>query len=272
MYSTFSLSKHLVSVLVLAVVAIQVLLMRTVSSMNMTNAYLNHKCLVSQGKYKPGSLQEKDFNHIIKTLSNESYAFRTGYTMMGFGDEPDMVSVTYQCRGDSYGNKCRSCFATAQSELRKRCPRDKGAIIWYDHCLVYFSSFDTTGQINYDDGFCLTSAKNVSGDRNSFEETFLTLIGDLTKVAVTKKQKNIKSYDKPALYAAGEKRIGKNKMYVMVQCRLDLTVKGCKECLSHMVVHYQDCYKNKQGARVFGGSCSFRFELYPFVNPKTSPN
>ncbi|XP_010466459.1 PREDICTED: cysteine-rich repeat secretory protein 18-like [Camelina sativa] len=272
MYSSSSLSKRLFLVTILAVVATQLFLMRTVSSLNMTNAYLHHKCLVSQGKYKPGSLHDINYNKIIKSLSNDTYAFRTGYSMTALGEQSDLASVTFQCRGDSYGNKCRSCFATAQSELRKKCPRDKGAIIWYDQCFVEFSSFDTTGQINYDDGFCMTSAKNVSGDRISFEKTFLVLVGEMTQVAVTKKQKIIKNYDKPAMYAAGEKRLGKKKLYVMVQCMVDLNEKGCRECLSHMVVHYQDCYRDKQGARVFGGSCSFRFELYPFVNPKTSPN
>ncbi|KAG7578210.1 Gnk2-homologous domain [Arabidopsis thaliana x Arabidopsis arenosa] len=234
MYSSSSISKRLVLVPIMVVMATQLLLMRTVSSLNMTNAYLHHKCLVS-------------------------------YSMMAFGDEPGMVSVTFLCRGDSFGPKCRSCFATAQSELRKRCPRDKGGIIWYDHCLVEFSSSDTTGQINYDDGFCMPSAKNVSGDRISFEKSLLVLISDLTRIAVTKKQR-------PPLYAAGEKRLGKKKLYVMVQCMLDLSEKGCEECMSHNVVHYQDCYKQKQGARVLGRSCNFRFELYPFVDPKSSPN
>ena len=117
MYYSSSISKRLVLVPVLVVVATQLLLTRTISSLNMTNAYLHHKCLVSQGKIKPGSLDEKDFNAIIKSLSKDSYAFRTGYSMMAFGDEPNMVSVTFQCRGDSYGDKCRSCFATAQSEV-----------------------------------------------------------------------------------------------------------------------------------------------------------
>lgn len=158
------------------------------------------------------------------------------------------------------------------SQLRKRCPRDKGGIIWYDQCLVEFSSLDTTGQINYDDGFCLPSGKKASGDHEAWVKTFLILVGNLTNVAVTKRNKIIKDFDRPALYAAGEKRFGNKKLYLMVQCMLDLSAKGCETCMSYNVLHYQKCYENKQGARVFGKSCNFRFELYPFVNPKTSPN
>lgn len=83
MYSSSSISKSLVLVPILVVMATQLLLMRTVSSLNMTNAYLHHKCLVSQGKYKPGSLDEKNFNAIIKSLSNDTDAFRAGYSNDG---------------------------------------------------------------------------------------------------------------------------------------------------------------------------------------------
>ncbi|CAL9221817.1 unnamed protein product [Arabidopsis halleri] len=186
MYSSSSISKRLVLVHILVVMATQLLLMRTVSSLNMTNAYLHHKCLVSQVWTR-------------KTLMLSSKACR-------------MIRMLFHdgLRGDSYGPKCRSCFATAQSELRKRCPRDKGGIIWYDHCLVEFSSSDTTGQINYDDGFCMPSAKNVSGDRISFEKSLLVFISDVTRIAVTKKQKSIEKFDKPALYAAGEEKVVRN--------------------------------------------------------------
>ena len=160
------------------------------------------------------------------------------------------------------------CYGKCTWQLRKRCPRDKGAIIWYDHCLVEFSSSDTTGQINYDDGFCMPSAKNVSGDRISFELSVLALISNLTRIAVTKKQKIIKNWDKPALFAAGKERLGTKKLYVMVQCMLDLSDKGCEECMSYNVVHYQNCHKHKQGARVMGRSCNFRYEIYPFINSK----
>lgn len=131
-----------------------------------------------------------------------------------------------------------------------------------------FSSFDTTGQINYDDNFCIPSAKNVTGDSTSFEEG-LFLLSNLTQLATTKRDKNIKGVNRPVLYAAGEKRFGKKNMYAMVQCTKDLTVKGCNECITYYMVHFQECWKRKQGVRVLSRSCNFRYELYPFINPKS---
>ncbi|CAH8261371.1 unnamed protein product [Arabidopsis lyrata] len=271
MYSSSSVSKGFVLYAIVVVVTTQLMLVRSVSSLNLTNSYLQHKCLVSLGKYKPGSDYEKSLDDIIQSFSNEdknSYGYRAGFSMSAYGKEPDMVAITYQCRIDSRGPKCQSCVVTAGYELlRKRCPRDKGAIIWYDQCLVEFSSSDTSGQINYDDNFCMPSAKNLIGNSIPLEER-LHLLNNLTKMAVTKIDKNIEGIKKPVLYAAGEKRLGTKNLYGMVQCSADLSVQGCNECMLYYIVHFQKCWKSKQGVRVLSRNCNFRYELYPFINPK----
>jgi len=132
---------------------------------------------------------------------------------------------------------------------------------------VEFSSLDTSGQINYDDNFCMPSAKNLIGNSISLEER-LHLLNNLTKIAVTKIDKNIEGIKKPVLYAAGEKRLGTKSLYGMVQCSADLSVQGCNECMLYYIVHFQECWESKQGVRVLSRSCNFRYELYPFINPK----
>ncbi|EOA31878.1 hypothetical protein CARUB_v10015105mg [Capsella rubella] len=272
MHSSYYVSKRLILFPILVVAATQLLLLRSVSSLNLTNAYLQHKCLISQRKYKRGSDYEKALKDIVESYSvkpKDSYGFRTGFGQTAYGKEPHIVASTFQCRIDSRGPKCASCVATASSELlRKRCPRNKGALIWYDQCLVEFSSFDTMGRINYDDNFCLPSAKNMSGDSISFEDRVF-LLSNLTTLAVTKIDDKIEGIKKPVLYAAGEKRIGRKNLYAMVQCSADLSDRGCDACLTHYMMHFQECWKHKQGVRVLSRSCSFRYELYPFINPKS---
>lgn len=112
MYSSFSLSKHLVLVHILA---IQLSLIRSVSSVNMTNTYLHHKCIVSQGKYQPGSTYERNLNELINSFFKGN--FRSGFRQMGLGKGFNSVTLMYQCRGDAYGHKCRSCYATALSTV-----------------------------------------------------------------------------------------------------------------------------------------------------------
>ncbi|KFK22763.1 hypothetical protein AALP_AAs67340U000100, partial [Arabis alpina] len=101
MCTSYSLSKHLVFVHILALQ----LFTRSVSSLNFTNAYLNHKCLVKEGKYQPGSKFEKKFNDIIESVSTQ------------LGDHiaisNNSVTIIFQCRYDISDSKCRYCYATA---------------------------------------------------------------------------------------------------------------------------------------------------------------
>lgn len=122
MYSSFSVLKRLILVPILVMVA-QVLLMRSVSSLNMNNAYVDHKCSANQGEYKPGSHYKKVLDSGIQELSKDKEAFRGGFVYMDHTDikevrfEPERVYITFQCRGDIYGPQCRSCFATARPEV-----------------------------------------------------------------------------------------------------------------------------------------------------------
>ncbi|ESQ47681.1 hypothetical protein EUTSA_v10021912mg, partial [Eutrema salsugineum] len=154
-------------------------------------------------------------------------------------------------------SQCRSCYFTTLSELRRRCPRYKGGIIWYDQCLLEISTVKTFGRIDYDNNFCMSNAKrfSVQGYTNT---KWQALISNLTTIAINEKNPS-------PVYAAGERRIGRDKVYGMVQCTQDISAKGCVECLTHNMVHLQDCLFYKRGARVIGRSCNFRYEFYPFV-------
>ncbi|KFK40537.1 hypothetical protein AALP_AA2G008600 [Arabis alpina] len=263
MYSLLSISKHLILISILAVVAVQLLLTHSVSCLNMTNAYIHHKCYITQGKYEPGSEYEEHLTSIAQTISSTKDLSK-GYVMMGFTGDGIFVSVIVQCRGDSHGPKCHSCYATALSGLRRRCPKYKGGIVWYEHCLLEFSGNDTQYQNDYDNNFCMHNPKNVSDDQvdvnNSFNRKWTILLSNLTRKAI-----KIENNDLTPLYAAGERNFGKYKIYGMVQCTLDITIKGCQECIGHNMVEFQDCLYGKRGGRVLGRSCNFRFELYPFV-------
>ncbi|VVA98983.1 unnamed protein product [Arabis nemorensis] len=108
MCTSYSLSKHLVFVHILALQ----LFTRRVSSLNLTNAYLHHKCLVSEGKYQPGSKFEKNLDKIIEIISTNKFQ-QDDQIFKSYGKAPNLVTIIFQCRGDSYGSKCLSCFATA---------------------------------------------------------------------------------------------------------------------------------------------------------------
>ncbi|KAL9829639.1 putative Gnk2-like domain-containing protein [Arabidopsis thaliana] len=248
------------SVHILAMIAIQLLLIHSVSSLNLTNAYLHHKCSNTQGKYKQGSAFEKNLNLVLSTITSIGN-FRDGFRYTEEGEDPNNVFVMFQCRGDSYWSKCPPCISTAVSGLRRRCPRNKGAIIWYDQCLLKISSVASFNKIDYENDFYLSNPKNMS-DRELFNKETSAL---LEKLANKASDRNNLDGKQLVLYAAGEKRIGTKKVSAMVQCTKDLIFTKCFECLEGILRKFPECCDGKQGGRVLGTSCNFRYELYPFL-------
>ncbi|ESQ47673.1 hypothetical protein EUTSA_v10022153mg [Eutrema salsugineum] len=256
MYSSYFQSKRLVSIHILA---IQLLLVRSVSSLNLTNAYLHHKCFLNQGNYKPGSKYEKDLNSLISHLSTGN--FPDGFEHMSNEEAPpNSVNVIIQCRGDSYGSTCRSCFATAVAELRRRCPRNKGATIWYDQCFLDIGTINSTPRkIDYQNTFSMHNPNNMKGDKESFNKKTRDFLSSL----ILKADKAEANSTNLLYYAAGEISLGANKLYAMVQCAKDIA--RCKDCLEWSIRQLSKCCDGKQGARVLGTSCNLRYEIYPFL-------
>ncbi|XP_023641853.1 putative cysteine-rich repeat secretory protein 36 isoform X2 [Capsella rubella] len=248
MHSSYFLSKYFVCFQILAIQ----IFVRYVSSLNLTNAYLHHKCLVDQGKYKPGSEYEENLNHLINHISS-TQKFPDGFTHTSHGEAPNFITIVFQCRGDSYGSRCSSCYATAVAEVI--CQRYKGGIIWYDQCFLDVSTIDTPPtMIDYENTFSMHNQKTVNEDAESFNKKTRGFLYNLILEA-----------NKPKMgsYAAGEMRLGTKKLYAMVQCALDIF--QCKVCLEWSINELSKCCQSKQGARVLGTSCSIRYELYPFL-------
>lgn len=110
----YSLSKRFL----FPILFMQFLITQSVSSLNLTNEYLNHKCL-NQGKYNYGSEYENNLNSIFHDFSTSEYA-ETGFVDASLGKTiADFVNVALQCRGDSYRSNCRTCVNTAISGVNE---------------------------------------------------------------------------------------------------------------------------------------------------------
>lgn len=105
---SFSLSK----LSVFFILVIPFLIIHSVSSLNLTNEYINHKCLFNQGKYRSGSKYEENLNRAFNVMRDNTYA-ETGFTDTDIGTSPDSVTIVSQCRGDTYGSKCHTCLDVA---------------------------------------------------------------------------------------------------------------------------------------------------------------
>ncbi|EOY19269.1 Receptor-like protein kinase-related family protein, putative [Theobroma cacao] len=158
-------------------------------------------------------------------------------------------------RGDVSTPDCQTCVVEAGNEIRKLCPSTKGAIIWYDNCLLKYSDTEFFGQIDNKNMFYLWNGRVVS-DPQSFNQKTKELLSQLANEA----------YATPKLYATRETELyGSPKLYGLTQCTRDLSSSDCKKCLDGIIGKLPSCCDGQEGGRVVGGSCNFRYEIYPFV-------
>ncbi|XP_050262317.1 cysteine-rich repeat secretory protein 38-like [Quercus robur] len=196
-------------------------------------------------------------SNLKKLLGNLYYQTPLqGFGLGSVGSYPYQTNGLALCRGDVATTDCKTCVNEASNEIHKLCPYNKGAIIWYDNCLVKYLNKDFFGQIDNQNKFYMYNLRNVS-EPTTFNEKTRKLLSLLAKEASVT----------PKLYAVGELELGESKkLYGLAQCTRDLSNSDCFKCLDGVIGELPQCCDGKEGGRVVGGSCNIRYEIYPFVN------
>ncbi|VVA38321.1 PREDICTED: cysteine-rich [Prunus dulcis] len=181
----------------------------------------------------------------------------TGFGLGSTGEGQNQANGLALCRGDVSSQDCKTCVVEASKKLGERCPSRKGAIIWYDHCLFKYSNVNFAGKVDNNNRFYMWNVQEVD-DPTPFNEKVKELLSGLS----TKASSN------PKFYATGELELSSSEtLYGLTQCTRDLSSSDCKKCLDDAISELPNCCDAKQGGRVVGGSCNFRYELYPIVDP-----
>ncbi|KAA8526474.1 hypothetical protein F0562_008323 [Nyssa sinensis] len=174
---------------------------------------LFHYCS-SSTNFTTNSPYERNLNKVMGDLYFKTPP--TGFGVSSVGQYQDRANGLALCRGDVSNADCKTCAVEASSEIRKRCPYNKGAIIWYDYCLLKYSDSDFFGKID-SQRFYMWNLRNVS-DPESFNQKTKELLNKLSEEA----------YVTPKMYASGESGLGESKkLYGLVQCTRDLSSMDC---------------------------------------------
>lgn len=180
----------------------------------------------------------------------------TGFGLASSGQPEARVHGLALCRGDVLAKDCAACVAEAGAAATKHCPNNKGAVIWYDDCYLKYSDTDFFGKIDSQNRFYMWNLRNVSENGDEFNEKTRDLMMNLAGEASESKR----------MFGSGEVEFGeKKKIYGMAQCSRDLTKNDCKKCADDAISELPLCCEGKEGGRVVGGSCSIRYEIYPFL-------
>ncbi|XP_052170904.1 cysteine-rich repeat secretory protein 38-like [Diospyros lotus] len=206
------------------------------------------------GSNSSSAIYQSNVNDLGNLLQDK--VAQTGFAVASVGNGENRANGLALCRGDTSSLPCKTCVAEASKRLRDRCPTREGAIIWYDNCLYKYSNEEFFGDIDKKHKFYMVNTEDVK-DPEVFNMKTKNLLSQLVS----------KAYVNPMLYAADEVELDESKkLYGLVQCTRDLSRSNCKKCLEDAVDELLDCCDGKEGGRVVGGSCNFRYEIYPFLN------
>ncbi|KAK7272312.1 hypothetical protein RJT34_28824 [Clitoria ternatea] len=215
---------------------------------------LFHFCSNS-GNFTAQSPYETNLKTVINSLIYKTPSTGFGVSSVGQYQNQKAYGLVL-CRGDVSASECKTCVSEATQEILNRCPYNKGGIIWYDYCMFKYLDNDFFGKIDNTNKFYMWNLRNVS-EPAAFNYKTKELLSQLAH----------KAYVDPKLYATGEVKLEKlsETLYGLTQCTRDLSSVDCKKCLDDAIEELPNCCDGKEGGRVVGGSCNFRYEIYPFV-------
>ncbi|KAJ0983351.1 hypothetical protein J5N97_011606 [Dioscorea zingiberensis] len=222
------------------------------------SAELLYQFCGSTGNYTANSTYESNLNALLPSLA--SNGSDPGFYKDTLGRVPDQVYALSLCRGDVNASVCRSCLDLARQDAIQLCPYKKAATIYYDYCFLRYSNQDFLNYTDNSDVFYIRNAQNTT-EWDPFNKIVSEQIDRTFKWA---------TYNSSRRFATGEAYFNLDypKIYALAQCTADFAGDQCYNCLSGIVSIKQNIL-GKQGGRVLGARCNFRYEIYKFYEGKS---
>ncbi|KAL1197096.1 Cysteine-rich receptor-like protein kinase 26 [Cardamine amara subsp. amara] len=93
-------------------------------------------CQNLRGNFTIDSSYEVNLKSLISSLSSLPQNENGFYNVSVGETDDDKVNSLMLCRGDVKPIDCIRCIVIAGQEIRERCPNQREANIWYDHCML----------------------------------------------------------------------------------------------------------------------------------------
>ncbi|KAI3797544.1 hypothetical protein L1987_32802 [Smallanthus sonchifolius] len=140
------------------------------------------------------------------------------------------------------------------------CPNQKGAVGYYDECLLNYSNKTISGTTG--DRIAILSNDQNASDVDRFNAALALLLNEL--------RNDVAAGGLLRKFASGN-TTGANSVtiYGLVQCTPDLSGPHCSNCLENQINTFMVQYGGKIGGRILQPICNFRYEIYRFFNGST---
>uniref|UniRef100_F6I3J4 Cysteine-rich receptor-like protein kinase 25 n=1 Tax=Vitis vinifera TaxID=29760 RepID=F6I3J4_VITVI len=219
---------------------------------------LFYSLCTENGNYEPNSTYQYNLNLLLTSLSSNAATLNgRKFHNQTAGQAPDMVYGLYLCRGDVTDAVCQNCVQTASQEILTKCPNRKEVISWYDQCMFRYSNRSIFSIM--EERPSVTGSNELEmEDPDRFDQIVNeTMVGMIEKATYNSSERD--------MFETGEAKFNAStKIYGLAQCTPDLSGSDCRRCLENIFSRIPNCCYGKQGARILGPSCNFRYEVYPF--------
>ncbi|KAL6656693.1 hypothetical protein ACP70R_004473 [Stipagrostis hirtigluma subsp. patula] len=223
---------------------------------------LGQSCGTS-GNYTANSTYQANIRSLAATLPKAASASRTLFATNKTGAVPDIVYALALCRGDTNASACASCVATAFQDAQQLCAYNMDATVFYDNCLLRFSNQDFLASPTSDgrgNALILMNTQNVSSPFKVFDAAVDVLLKAVADYAATNSSKRF------GTGVEGFQRFDRDnpRIYGLAQCTPDMAPADCRSCLGGIIQMGPKYFSGKQGGRILGLRCNYRYEQYPF--------
>ncbi|XP_050366620.1 cysteine-rich receptor-like protein kinase 10 [Argentina anserina] len=211
------------------------------------------------GNYTTGSTYQTNLNSLLGSLSSTGNDNGYGFYSSSVGADSDKVNAFGLCRGDVKADDCESCVRQASDPLRKACPVQKEAIIWYDYCMLRYSNESLYGTVTTIPAVFLSNVQNVTSPEEFNRQLKILLEGLITEAAAGGTDRK---------FALGTNTTASLvKIYGLAQCSPDLSPEECTQCLNAGLGKIPLYSYGKIGGNAVVPSCILRYEVYNFFYP-----
>jgi len=206
--------------------------------------------LCNANKYISGSEYERNLKKLLKSLVNGA-APSGGLATHTYGGVQGLV----QCRPDISRHECQSCSAAASERAFQGCPNAISARVQFEFCFIRYENYTFASVLDTSVAYSLESSKSNS-NIHGFNHTLANLMATLARKAPLHVNR----------FATGAQVVKHSSVtvYGLQMCLTTLAAPDCRACLRQAIGLLNKCCSSEMGAQIYLGSCSVRFEIYPF--------
>ncbi|KAF7024641.1 LOW QUALITY PROTEIN: hypothetical protein CFC21_036954 [Triticum aestivum] len=214
----------------------------------------------SGGNYTANSTYQSNLAAVAATLPNKASSSSQLFATATAGQASDVVYALALCRGDTVNAAaCRDCLAASFREAQRACPFQQGATVYYDTCVLGFSSDDLLVPSITENETLFQSFQNDSffGDPG-------TVTPDVHDLLTRTAQDAAAAERRYATAVMDSVSTVTRTLYSLAQCTPDLPTGDCLACLQRIIAMVNTTTAVRLGGQILVLRCNIRFDVNLF--------